>query len=108
MWTFAKFNLHLTDEEFGQLTPRQYHAMKQRFEQEQEHRDWYNACVCTSIINYSLSRPKKPVQITDFMPTRSASVQPVKRVKRITKANRKQIADSLRAMFASARPLDKR
>lgn len=109
LWSQARYNLHLSDEEFGELTPRQFKSLMQRFEQEQEHKNWYNACLCTSIINTSMYRPKKPVKISDFMPTSSpTSSEPVKRVKRVTKANRKAVADSLRAMFTAARPLDKR
>jgi hypothetical protein len=89
------------------MTPRQFHALRKRFEQEQQHKELLSAMVAANVVNYSIAHPEKPVHPRDFMPSQWNQEARKPKVQRLTARRRKDIASSLRNMFAAARPKDK-
>lgn len=53
-------------------------------------------------VNTGMCRPKKPVEVKDFMPSRwgAASAAPAPRKNRISKQRQQEIADSFRRLMA--------
>lgn len=94
----ARFHLQLSDEEFGALTPRQFHLLLARHREKAEHEHYLAAVIASTVANFSLGAPKKPLRPSDFMPTRSV-VQPVTKTKG---PSRKAIAQNIRC-FLTAR-----
>lgn len=84
----------MSAEEFYELTPRQFAAMRRQwFTREKE----FHRAICAlrvDVINHSLGRPEKPVTIEMLMPGRES-------VERMTKKRRAFVANRLRATMGS-------
>lgn len=78
-WSFARQNLRLTDAEFWRLTPREFRALADAWDDGEQAKDRRAATVCMVIANVNRDADKKPepFQISDFMPSRGPAA-PVK------------------------------
>jgi hypothetical protein len=63
--------LHLSDEEFWQLTFTEFDALCERFKVEQEREDWRAGLICAVLANIHRSKDTKPYKPQDFMPNGS-------------------------------------
>ena len=77
LWALARYDLQLSDEEFGELSPRQFHWLLKRKERETEHRELLNGIVAAAVVNFSFSAPDKQAEPKDFMPSQYASAPEV-------------------------------
>lgn len=99
MWSIAVHDLYLTSETFYSLTPRQYDALVKRLERKREHDEFMLAQLTSSVINFSMCRPRESVKPQDLMPSQRGKTPQPKKV-RITKARKKAITDTLHGGFA--------
>jgi hypothetical protein len=84
MWAIARYDLHLTGEEFYRLTPRQYYLLVEAHRRRLAHLEMIQAQTTAAIINYSFSPPETAVKPSDlcfnFRPPKSAAVsKPVRK-----------------------------
>ena len=91
----ARFHLRLSDEEFFCMTPRQLHVLTARHHEQTEHQEFLSAIVASTIANFSLAAPKKPLKPSDFMPSLRAKQGSSKK----TRMPRKAIAQNVRCML---------
>lgn len=72
LWSFGRYDLRLTDEEFWELSWDEFSALTERYLKEQESRDYRAALVCWILANAHRDTRKKPkpFEIKDFMPQR--------------------------------------
>lgn len=71
----GRYDLHLTEEEFWSLTPREFDALRGRFN---DSNDWLNyraALVCSVVANVFRGKNVKPFKPDDFMPKRKTKDQ---------------------------------
>lgn len=94
----ARFHLRLSDEEFGALTPRQFHLLLDRHRERAEHEHYLAALIAATTANFSLGAPKKPLTPSDFMPSKAVEKSEVKK----KGPSRKAIAQHIRC-FLTAR-----
>ena len=87
----ARFHLRLSDAEFWALTPRQFHLLVARHREESEHQQYLAGLICSTIANFSLGRPKRPLVPDDFMPARAKP--------REKKVSRRLIAQNVRCFL---------
>jgi len=94
--------LNLSDQEFYRLTPRQFHLLLEVRQQQVEYHELLNGLVCSTIANWSMNAPKKPLPCTNFMPTEWAKADREKpaRRKRVKKMNSQEVNDTFRMMFS--------
>lgn len=67
-WAFARIALGLSDSEFWHLEPRQYIALRDRWELEEKRKDRRVATICTIIANCNRVTGSPTWEIDDFMP----------------------------------------
>jgi len=73
-WSYARMILHLSDDEFFALTPRQFHILLDRHKENIQHQELQTGILAAVFANYtvnwSMNRPKKSVSFkpSDFMP----------------------------------------
>lgn len=61
--------MQLSDEQFGKLTPRMFHALIKRWESSIERQELYAGIIASTIVNFSMAHPEKPCSPSDFMPS---------------------------------------
>lgn len=102
MWTEARYDLRLTDEEFYALTPRQLVWLRERHRQEREYQELLIAINTSTLANHSFNPPKKAYKPYDFMPTKAREAAEVSKEvepkQRWTNKARKSLADQLVTM----------
>jgi hypothetical protein len=69
LWSVARFDLRLTDAQFFELSPRQFHALTLRRKAEIDHAELLAGIVAACVVNHSMSPPKTPARPIDFMPS---------------------------------------
>ena len=69
LWSHARIDLGLTDEEFYDLTPRQIDALSKRFRERTVEQEFLFAQLTTYVVNFSRWPPKEPAGPKDFMPS---------------------------------------
>lgn len=68
MWAIGRFDLGLTDAEFGKLNPALFQALLNR-KQEQDKKEFLQTgMIAAAVINFSAGHPEKPVSVMDFVP----------------------------------------
>jgi hypothetical protein len=93
--------LGLTDEEFFHMTPRQFHLLLEQYRHKTEYAEMLNGLVCSTVANWSMSAPKKPLTHVDFMP--SAWLKGTKeKKKRVRKLNAEQVGNVFKDLFTGA------
>ena len=95
LWSVARYDLRLSNEDFYGLTPRQLDALIKRRERETQDREFLFAQLTAYTINFSMARPKAPVKISDLMPSEWAKARPPK----IKRRRRAVVADELRLVM---------
>lgn len=69
MWSFARKRLHLSSDEFYELTPRQLDALVRQHERAIQEEEFLFGQLASLFVNFSMSHPKEPVSAKDFMPS---------------------------------------
>lgn len=64
----ARYDLGLSDEDFGDLTYALFEALIKRLEEGERNRYLHTGILATSVINTSFCRPDNPVKVEDFVP----------------------------------------
>ena len=67
LWSIGRYDLRLTDDEWLDMTPRQFHALQQRKIEELKHREKLTGILATVTANYSMLRPDPPLTPESFM-----------------------------------------
>jgi len=67
MWTVAVYDLHLTTDQFYELTPRQFHLLTEAHRRHLSHMEMIQAYTTSAVIN-TMGAPEEPVPPTKFMP----------------------------------------
>lgn len=70
LWSTARYDLQLTDEEFWHMTGRQLSALTRRHKQASEREHYLVGLLASVTANFSMCRPKEPLTPSDFMPNR--------------------------------------
>ena len=65
MWSFAIYNLRLTEEQFWRLSLNEFMLLVDRHKEQQRRDDWRAALICATLANVN---SKKKYQPKDFMP----------------------------------------
>jgi hypothetical protein len=68
LWATAHFDLGLSDEELGVLTPRMFHALLKRKQMADREAFLRTGMIASAVINYSMGHPEKPVSPMEFVP----------------------------------------
>lgn len=99
LWSVARYDLGLPEEDFWPLTPRKLDALLSRHQDAQKREEILLAALRCDIINFSFSHPKEPIQVKDLvrLPRKERTGG---RPRRINQKNREEIANSLRRLFA--------
>lgn len=65
----GRYDLHLSEEEFWCLVPRQFHALMERKRQESLAAEYGPALVVTAIQAMFAGKKAKKIKVTDYMPS---------------------------------------
>ena len=71
----GRYDLHLTEEEFWGITPREFGALRGRLNDANEWLDYRAALVCSVIANVFRSKTTRLFKPDDFMPKRGTREQ---------------------------------
>jgi len=98
----ALYHLHLTEDQFWQMTPRQFVALRDQHKVRIRHDELLSAIIAASVVNTSMCAPEKSIPFASFMPSEWAK-QPIKRPrkKRISKRERDLINQNVHCFFAA-------
>lgn len=66
-WSMARFDLHLTADEWLDMTPRQLHALKERQLAQWRREELLVGIVASTTANFSMSHPRSPIRADSFM-----------------------------------------
>jgi hypothetical protein len=92
--------MHLSKREFFSLTPRLFQAMRAAWQEERRELHRMAALIRVDMINHSMYRPRRPLELEDLLPA-APKPQARPRRRRLTNKFRGEIADSFRRLFAS-------
>ena len=70
MWSFARYDLHLCESEFWQLTYREYDYLVRRHRRAEERQQMLTGILASITANFSMCPPKQPLKPSDFLPTK--------------------------------------
>jgi len=101
LWAFARVRMGLKKDEFFALTPRGFFKMHDAWVDGQREMHRMVALLRVDMINHSLYRPSKPLELADLMPAASARRATIPRRRRLTKKLRAEIADRMRQVFGA-------
>ena len=68
LWAIGRYDLGLTDDEFGVLTPGLLEALLDRKQAESKQDYFRTGLISAAVINTSMAAPKRPVSALDFVP----------------------------------------
>jgi hypothetical protein len=86
--------LGLSDDEFYNLTPRQFYSLLEQAEHERSYQEFLFGQLCAVVGNYSTAQPMEPLKPSHFMPSRWLSLPKPRR-----KKQNPHIADKVRMFF---------
>ena len=66
-WAIARQELGLSDDEWLDMTPRQFHSLEEVLIEQMQRQEWGVALIRAAIQNFSMYPPKKPAMLNDFM-----------------------------------------
>lgn len=105
MWSSAVGNLHLSDDEFYDLTPRKYDALQKRYKYTAESNELLFGQLTSWVANTGFKSCDKPTKIEDFMPSkwdsREKSDSRKDKPAQTNKRHRKVIAQEIRQAMAA-------
>lgn len=97
MWSFARFNLHLSDREFYALTPRQFGHLSNRHRYQVEHKEFLFGQLTSWVASTGFKSPKEPTTARDFMPSMFGRLEKVKpEAVKLKRRKRSSVAFELR------------
>lgn len=104
LWAFARIRMGLSKDEFFALTPRAFFKMRDTWLDQQRDMHRMIALLRVDMINHSMYRPTRPLELADIMP--SAGRDPRRpaapeRRRRLTRKFRAEIADRMRQVFGA-------
>jgi hypothetical protein len=91
MWSQARYDLRLTDEDFYRLTPGLFSRLMARHRDALAHREMCSALTTAAVINHSMCPPEKPVSWIEFAPHHDSFHRPGQVTKELTDAQRDMI-----------------
>ena len=68
LWAIARYDLGLTTDDFGELTPALFEALIERRKAESKQDYFRTGLISAAVINTSMAAPKTPVSAMDFVP----------------------------------------
>ena len=68
LWARARYDLHLGEDEFWKLTPRQLAYLDRRYELQIDRAHFLAGIISCTVANYSMFRPDELFKPSDFMP----------------------------------------
>lgn len=101
MWAIARYDLHISSDDFYSLTPRKFDALIKRLERAQQHSDYMLAQIVSYGVNFSMCHPKDSVRPEDFMPGEWAKPQPKLHRTRMTRKVKDHVTLSIHEGFAA-------
>jgi hypothetical protein len=66
-WSMARYDLHLTADEWLDMTPRQLHALKERQLAQWRREELLVGIVASTTANFSMCHPRSPIRADSFM-----------------------------------------
>jgi hypothetical protein len=66
-WSMARYDLHLTADEWLDMTPRQLHALKRRQLAQWRREELLIGIVASTTANFSMCHPRSPIRADSFM-----------------------------------------
>jgi hypothetical protein len=107
LWSCARYDLHLSSEEFYALTPRQFDALIKRHRHTVESNELLLGQLTSWVANTGFRSTEKPTHPEDFMPSQwgKASASVASSSGEMTAERRAAVADGLRSFF---RPFQKK
>lgn len=66
-WAMARHDLHLSADEWLDMTPRQFHALKQRQMERWQREELLVGIIAATSANFSMCHPKRPLRADSFM-----------------------------------------
>ena len=102
LWSSAIYDLGLAPEYFYSISPGMVLKLLDRHQQRLEREEFLAGQIAACVANFSMCRPKKPVDAQDFMPSQWRRRENLKLSKpsRMTKKRRQRVADQLRSIMA--------
>jgi hypothetical protein len=94
--------MHLTKAEFFRLTPRLFGKMRAAWQEERRELHRMAALIRVDLINHSMYRPRRPLELEDLLPAPATPAIAGRR--RMTAKFRAEIAASYRRMFFGGNP----
>jgi hypothetical protein len=95
----ARYDLHLSDDDFYALTPRQFDALLKRKKVETVASEFLLAQLTSWVANSGFRSTVKPTKPQDFMPSEWQKTPTNPKRPRMTKKRREAIADGIRLCF---------
>lgn len=100
LWSVARYDLGLSEQEFWALSPKKYDALLRRRKSALERNEVMLAQIAQVGVNFGYRAPKEAVKLKEFMlPGWGESRRAEKRL-RMTQKRRNHIADHWRAFFS--------
>lgn len=94
--------MHMSKPEFFSLTPRLFQAMRAAWQEERRELHRMAALIRVDMINHSMYRPRRPLELEDLLPAPKATTPASRpRRRRLTNKLRQEIGDSFRRLFQS-------
>ena len=86
------------------MTPRQLALLFERYQQKAEYDETLNGLICSTVANWSMAAPEKPLSHLAFMPSEWAKEpkEPKEKKKRVRKLNAEQVGNVFKNMFSGA------
>ena len=76
LWAIGRYDLGLSDEDFGSLTPALFEALLIRRTAETKQDYLRSGIVAAAVINSSMAAPKEPVHPIEFVPGETKPEEP--------------------------------
>jgi hypothetical protein len=98
----ALYHLHLSEDQFWSMTPRQFAALRDQHKIRIRHNELLTAIIAASVVNTSMCAPEKPTPFSTYMPSEWAKTPTKKpRKKRRSKAEWAAINTNIHCFFTA-------
>ena len=78
LWALARYDLGLSDEEFGDLTYAMFEALLERHKADERRKFIRAGIIATQVVNFSMCAPDEKAKIMDFVPEEKEEVNLLK------------------------------
>lgn len=66
-WAIARYDLNLSSDEWLDMTPRQFYALRTRELERMRREEYLCGITAATVANYAFSPPKRPMSPEDFL-----------------------------------------